>query len=79
MAMESLTLNLSMEGPKSKLKSTRFVPKRVYIFQAEIAEENNGTTSFREKGSLSCRHICSGKQLLPQINSCCQEVMQIIR
>ena len=28
------------------------------------------------KGWLSCRHICLGKQLLQQINICCQEVMQ---
>ena len=34
------------------------------------------TTSFREKGSFSCRHICLGKQLLPKINICCREVMQ---
>ena len=34
------------------------------------------TTSFRENGSFSCRHMCLGKQLLPQINVCCREVMQ---
>ena len=54
----------------------KICPKKVYTPKAEIAEENNRTTSFREKGSFSCRHICLGKQLLSQINICCREVMQ---
>ena len=48
-------------------------PQKVHISEAEIAEENN---SFGEKGLFICRHIYLCKQLLPQINSCCQEVMQ---
>ena len=48
----------------------------IYISEAEIAEENNGTTSFGEKGLFICRHIYLGKKLLSQINSCCQEVTQ---
>ena len=48
----------------------------MYISEAEIAEENNRTTSSGEKGLFICGHIYLGKQLLPQINSCCQEVMQ---
>ena len=50
--------------------------KKVYISEAEIAEDNNRTTSFGEKGLFICGHIHLGKQLLPQINSCCQVVMQ---
>ena len=49
--------------------------KKVHISEAEIAEENNRTTSFGEKGLFICRHICLCKQL-PQLNSCCQEVMR---
>ena len=48
----------------------------MYISEAEIAEENHGTTSFGEKGLFICRHIYLGTKLLLQINSCCQEVMQ---
>ena len=47
----------------------------VHISKAEIANENNRTTSFREIGSFICRHIYLCKQLLQQINSCCQVVM----
>ena len=51
-------------------------PKKVHMSEAKIAEENNRTTSFGEKGLFICKHIHLCKQLLPQINSCCQEVMQ---
>ena len=44
--------------------------------EAEIAEENNRTTSFGENGLFICGQIYFGKQLLPQINNCCQEVLQ---
>ena len=47
--------------------------KKVYISEAE---ENNRTTSFGEKGLVICGHIYLCNQLLPQINSCYQEVMQ---
>ena len=50
--------------------------KKVHISEAEIAEENNRTMGFGDKGLFLCRHIYLCKQLLPQINSCCQEVMQ---
>ena len=64
-AMVSWTLSLFMAGPKSKLNPTRFVQKRC-TYLAEIAKENNRTTSFGEKGSFICRHISLGKQLLAQ-------------
>ena len=69
MAMENQSLGLFMAGPKN-------VSEMVHISQAEIAEENNVTTSFGEKGLFSCRHIYLCRWLLPQINSCCQVVMQ---
>ena len=65
-----------MAGPKSRLEATRFVQKMVYTSVAEIAEENSRTTSFGDDGLFSCGHICSGKQLLPQINNCCREMIQ---
>ena len=65
-----------MAGPKSRLEATWFVPKNVYISESGIAEENNRTTSFGEKGLFICGHINLVKQLLPQINDCCQEVLQ---
>ena len=46
------------------------------MLEAEIAEKNNRTPSFGEKGVFICGHNYLCKQLLPQINSCCQEVMQ---
>ena len=55
--------------------SNKICPKNVYISEAEIAEKNDRTTSFGEKGLFICGHIYSGKQLLPQINNCCEEVM----
>ena len=65
-----------MAGPKIRLEATRLVQKKVYTSEAEISEENSRTTSFGENGLFSCRHICFGKQLLPQINIYCREVMQ---
>ena len=50
-----------MAGPKSVLEM-------VHISKAEIAEQNDKTTSFREKCLFICRHIYLCKQLLPQIN-----------
>ena len=58
------------------LETTRFVKKEVYVSEAKIAKENNRTSSFEEKGLFTCRHIYLCKQLLPQIYSCCQEVIQ---
>ena len=58
------------------LEATGFVRKKVRISEAEIAEENNRTMSFGEKGLFICRLVYLCKQLLLQINSCCQEVMQ---
>ena len=57
-----------MAGPES-------VFEMVHISKAEIAEENDRTTSFREKSLFICRHIYLHKQLLPQINRCCQVMM----
>ena len=56
--------------------SNTICQKKVHISEAEIAEENNRTMGFGDKGLFLCRHIYLCKQLLPQINSCCQEVMQ---
>ena len=50
--------------------------KKAYTSEAKIAEKNTITTSFGEKGLLSCRHIYFGKKLLPQINNCHREVME---
>ena len=57
-----------MAGPKSVLEM-------VHISKAEIAEENDRTTSFINKSLFICRHIYLCKQLLPQINRCCQVMM----
>ena len=54
----------------------KICPKKVYTSEAEIADENSKTTSFGEKDLFSCGHIYFDKQLLPQINICCREVMQ---
>ena len=56
MAMESYTSSLFRAGPKSRLEPTRFVQK--------VAEENNRTMSFGEKGLFICGNIYLGKQLL---------------
>ena len=66
-AMESWTLSLFMAGPKSSWKQQELSRKGV----ANIADENNRTTSFGEEGLFICRHIYFGKQLLLQINNCC--------
>ena len=55
--------------------SNKICSQKVYISEAEIAEESNRTTSFGKKGLSICRHVDLGKQLLLRINSCCQEVM----
>ena len=65
-------ISLFMAGPKSN----KICPQKVYISEAEIAEENNRTTSFGENDLFICLHIYFGKQLLPQIDNCCQEVIQ---
>ena len=65
-----------MAGPKSRLEVTGFVQKKVYTSETEISEKNSRTTSFGENGLFSCGHISFCKQLLPQINICCREVMQ---
>ena len=57
-----------MAGPKS-------VFEMVHKSKTEIAEENDRTTSFREKSLFICRYIYLCKQLLPQINRCCQVMM----
>ena len=65
-----------MAGPKIEVGSNKICPKKVYTSEIEIAVENNKTTSFGEKGSFICGYSYFGKQLLPQINICCREVMQ---
>ena len=47
-----------------------------FVRGSAIAEENSKSTSFREKSLFSCEHICFDKQLLPQINICCEEIIQ---
>ena len=77
MAMESWTLSLFMAWPRSVLEATRYVQNGVHNIRGRNRRgKNNRTTSFGEKGLFVCGHICLCKQLLPQINSCCQKVMQ---
>ena len=57
-----------MAGPKSVLEM-------VHISKDENAEENDRSTSFREKSLFICRNIYLCKQLLPQMNRCCQVMM----
>ena len=52
---------------EKRVGSSKMCPNKMYISESEIAEENNRTTSFGEKGLLICGHIYSG--------SCCQVVM----
>ena len=76
-----------MAGPKSRLKhgghrfgsrleATRFVRKRCTHLRPKLQRKNSRTTSFGENGLFSCGRSYFGKQLLPQINICCREVMQ---
>ena len=66
---------LDLKFVHGKLEVTRFIQKRC-TYLAEIAEENNRITSFGENGLFIRKHIYLGKQLLPQINNCCLEVLQ---
>ena len=50
--------------------------QNVYTSESEIAEENSKTMSFGEKSLSSCEHVYLGKQLLPKIDICSEEVMQ---
>ena len=63
-------------GAEKQVESTKVCPNKMYTSEAEIVEEISRTTSFGENSLFSYGHICFGKQLLPQINFCCQEVMQ---
>ena len=71
-----LDLKSSYDRAKKCVGSNKICPEKMYISQVEIAEETNRTTSFGEKGLFIYGHIYLYKQLLPQINSFCQEVMQ---
>ena len=75
-----LDLSLFMAGPISRLEARRFVQKRFTHQRPKLPRKiNNRNTSFREKGfsfRFSCRHICLGKQWLPQKDICCREVVQ---
>ena len=42
---------------KKSVGSNKICPEKVYTSEAEIAEENNRTTSFGENGLFSCGHI----------------------
>ena len=55
---------------EKKVGSNKICQIKVYISKAEIGEESN------REGWFISRHIYLGKQLLPQINNCCQEVLQ---
>ena len=55
--------------------SNKICPNKLHISDVEIAEENNRTASFGEKGLFIWGNIYSDEQLLPQINSCCQVVI----
>ena len=68
------TLSLFMAGPTSVLESTRFLQKKCTYQRPKSLGNNNRTkTPVGEKGLFICGQICLCKQLLPQINSCCQE------
>ena len=71
-----LDLKLVHGMAEKQVRGKKISPRKVHTSEAEIAEENNKTASFRENDMFICRHICLGKQLLPQINICCREVMQ---
>ena len=43
--------------PKSRLEATRLVQERCTYLRSKIAEENNRTTNFGEKGLFICGHI----------------------
>ena len=71
-----LDLEFVHGGVEKCVGSSRICPKKGVHITGKIVEENNRTMSFREKGLFVSGHIYLGKQLLLQINSCCQEVMQ---
>ena len=48
----NLDFKFVFDRAKSVLEATRFVQRKVYISEAEIAEENNRTTSYGEKVCL---------------------------
>ena len=50
--------------------------KKAYTSEAETPRKIIELRVLEKKGSFSYRHICLDKQLLPQINICCREVMQ---
>ena len=54
----------------------KICPKRCTHQMPKLQKKMIEPRVFREKSSFSCRHICLGKQLLPQINICCREVMR---
>ena len=58
--------------------SSKIYPEKAYTSGAEIANENSRTSRFGKKGLFSSGHIYFDKQLLPQTNICCREVMQIM-
>ena len=72
----SLDLKFVHGRAESVLEPTRFVQKRCTHQRLKLLRKNNRTTSFGGKGLFICGHICLCNQLLPQLNSCCQEVMQ---
>ena len=71
-----LDLKFAHGRAEKQAGSNKICPKKVYISEAEIVEENNRTKNFGETGLFICGHIYSGKQLLPQIKNCCPEVLQ---
>ena len=74
-----LDLKFVYDGGEKWVASNKVCPKKVYISDAETAEEIRRATSFGENSLFNCGHISFGKQLLLQINFCCQEVMQNIK
>ena len=65
-----------MAGPKSVLEAKRFVQKRCTYQRPKSPRKVIEPRVLEKKGLFIYGHIYLCKQLLPQINSCCQEVMQ---
>ena len=65
-----------MAGLKSGLEATRFVQKRCTYLRPKSPTKIIKPRVLKKKGLFICGHIYLVKQLLPQTNNCCQEVLQ---
>ena len=76
LTMESWTLSLFMAVPKSVLEATRVVQRRCTYQRPKSPRKIIEPRVLEKKGLFVCGNTYLGKQLLLQINSCCQEVMK---